>query len=66
MNDLSARINLDTVSQNSSNFSVDPPDSLMPVWPADDSSRHVKKLSWNDDSRVIFYFLFKEKKLSLF
>ncbi|XP_063986615.1 protocadherin Fat 4 isoform X2 [Diachasmimorpha longicaudata] len=51
MNDLSARMNLDTVSQNSSNYSVDPPDSLIPAWPADDS-RHVKKLSWNDDSRT--------------
>lgn len=51
MNDLSARMNLDTVSQNSSNYSGDPPDSLIPAWPADDS-RHVKKLSWNDDSRV--------------
>uniref|UniRef100_A0A0C9R2N1 Stan protein n=1 Tax=Fopius arisanus TaxID=64838 RepID=A0A0C9R2N1_9HYME len=51
MNDLSARMNLDTVSQNSSNYSGDPPDSLIPAWPPDDS-RHVKKLSWNDDSRT--------------
>ncbi|XP_014295859.1 protocadherin Fat 4 isoform X1 [Microplitis demolitor] len=49
MNDLSTRANIDTVSQDSSNYSVDPPDSLIPVWPAEDSSRHVKKLSWNDD-----------------
>lgn len=53
MNDLSAKMNLDTVSQNSSNFSVDPPDSLVPVWPAD-TSRYVKKLSFPDD-RVINY-----------
>lgn len=53
MNDLSARMNLDTVSQNSSSFSVDPPDSLInPVWPTG-NSQHVKKLSWNEDSRVI-------------
>lgn len=55
MNDLSARMNLDTVSQNSSNYSGDPPDSLIPVWPANDSSRHVKKLSWNDDDRVTIF-----------
>lgn len=55
MNDLSTRANIDTVSQDSSNYSVDPPDSLIPVWPAEDSSRHVKKLSWNDD-RVTIYF----------
>ncbi|XP_044014866.1 protocadherin Fat 4 isoform X2 [Aphidius gifuensis] len=52
MNDLSARMNLDTVSQNSSSFSVDPPDSLInPVWPTG-NSQHVKKLSWNEDSRT--------------
>ncbi|XP_044586993.1 protocadherin Fat 4 [Cotesia glomerata] len=49
MNDLSAKVNIDTLSQDSSNYSADPPDSLIPVWPAEDSSRHVKKLSWNDD-----------------
>lgn len=59
MNDLSARSNLnnnnsniDTVSQNSSNFSGDPPDSLAPTWPAESISRRVKKLSWDDDDRV--------------
>ncbi|XP_034941615.1 protocadherin-8 isoform X2 [Chelonus insularis] len=49
MNDLSSRMNLDTISQNSSNYSVDPPDSLAPSWPGNEASRHVKKLSWNDD-----------------
>ncbi|KAG8041646.1 hypothetical protein G9C98_002939 [Cotesia typhae] len=49
MNDLSAKVNIDTLSQDSSNYSADPPDSLIPVWPAEDFSRHVKKLSWNDD-----------------
>lgn len=55
MNDLSARSNLnnlETGSQNSSNFSGDPPDSLIPTWPAESMSRRVKKLSWDDDDRV--------------
>ena len=53
MNDLSARTNLDAGSQNSSNYSGDPPDSLAPAWPAGSPSRGVKKLSWDDDDRVI-------------
>lgn len=53
MNDLSARTNIDAGSQNSSNYSGDPPDSLAPTWPAGSPSRRVKKLSWDDDDRVI-------------
>jgi len=52
MNDLSARTNLDAGSQNSSNYSGDPPDSLAPTWPAGSPSRRVKKLSWDDDDRT--------------
>ncbi|XP_020711397.2 protocadherin Fat 4 [Athalia rosae] len=39
----------------SSNDSVDPPDSLQPpgsAWPQDSVSRRVKKLSWDDDDDV--------------
>lgn len=55
MNDLSARNNMNNIetgSQNSSNFSGDPPDSLAPTWPVESMSRRVKKLSWDDDDRV--------------
>lgn len=55
MNDLSARThaNLDAGSQNSSNYSADPPDSLAPTWPAGSISQRVKKLSWDDDDRTV-------------
>lgn len=53
MNDLSARTNLDAGSHNSSNYSGDPPDSLVPAWPANSALPRIKKLSWDDDDRVI-------------
>ncbi|XP_015587914.1 protocadherin Fat 4 [Cephus cinctus] len=53
MNDLSARTNLDMGSQNSSNYSGEPPDSLVPTWPVGSMSRRVKKLSWDDDDRTV-------------
>jgi len=54
MNDLSARTNLDAGSHDSSNYSGDPPDSLMPAWPANSGLPRIKKLSWDDDDdRVI-------------
>ncbi|XP_008203226.1 protocadherin Fat 4 isoform X2 [Nasonia vitripennis] len=56
MNDLSARSNINNIetgSQNSSNFSGDPPDSLAPTWPVESLSRRVKKLSWDDDDRTV-------------
>lgn len=53
MNDLSARTNLDAASHDSSNYSGDPPDSLMPAWPASSALPRIKKLSWDDDDRVI-------------
>lgn len=53
MNDLSAKTNLNTGSRESSNYSADLPDSLMPAWPACSVSQRVKKLSWDDDDRVI-------------
>ena len=69
MNDLSARTNanLDAGSQNSSNYSADPPDSLAPTWPAGSISQRVKKLSWDDDDRVILflynYFILNSVKI---
>ncbi|XP_076763185.1 protocadherin Fat 4-like Cad96Ca [Xylocopa sonorina] len=46
MNDLSSKTNLNCES---SNYSVDLPDSLLPAWPASSLSQRVKKLSWGDD-----------------
>lgn len=72
MNDLSARTNFDNGSQNSSNYSGDPPDSLAPTWPAGSISQRVKKLSWDDDDRVsftilrVFFFVFLFGKLIFF
>ncbi|XP_011691797.1 PREDICTED: protocadherin-23-like [Wasmannia auropunctata] len=53
MNDLSARTNLDTGSHDSSNYSGDPPDSLVPAWPANSVLPRIKKLSWDDDDRTV-------------
>ncbi|XP_043251458.1 protocadherin-like wing polarity protein stan [Colletes gigas] len=53
MNDLSAKSNLNTVSCESSNYSADLPDSLVPAWPACSVSQRVKKLSWDDDDRTV-------------
>ncbi|XP_076238326.1 protocadherin Fat 4-like Cad96Ca [Calliopsis andreniformis] len=53
MNDLSAKTNLNTGSRESSNYSGDLPDSLMPAWPACSVSQRVKKLSWDDDDRTV-------------
>ncbi|XP_050463262.1 protocadherin Fat 4 [Cataglyphis hispanica] len=53
MNDLSARTNLDAGSHNSSNYSGDPPDSLVPAWPANSALPRIKKLSWDDDDRTV-------------
>ncbi|XP_066596729.1 protocadherin beta-10 isoform X2 [Prorops nasuta] len=54
MNDLSSKTNLDNGSNNSSNYSTDPPDSLVPpVWPMNSISRRIKKLSWDDDDRTV-------------
>lgn len=54
MNDLSAKSNLNAASRESSNYSgADLPDSMMPAWPACSVSQRVKKLSWDDDDRVI-------------
>lgn len=54
MNDLSARTNLNAKSCQSSNYSGDVPDSLVPAWPACSVSQRVKKLSWDDDDRVSY------------
>ncbi|XP_018353718.1 PREDICTED: protocadherin Fat 4-like [Trachymyrmex septentrionalis] len=53
MNDLSARTNLDAGSHDSSNYSGDPPDSLVPAWPASSALPRIKKLSWDDDDRTV-------------
>ena len=53
MNDLSARTNLDAGSHDSSNYSGDPPDSLVPAWPANSALPRIKKLSWDDDDRTV-------------
>ncbi|XP_067207399.1 protocadherin beta-14 [Linepithema humile] len=53
MNDLSARTNLDAASHDSSNYSGDPPDSLVPAWPASSVLPRIKKLSWDDDDRTV-------------
>ncbi|XP_031775715.1 protocadherin-16 isoform X3 [Apis florea] len=53
MNDLSARTNLNASSCQSSNYSGDVPDSLVPAWPACSVSQRVKKLSWDDDDRTV-------------
>ncbi|XP_014472129.1 PREDICTED: cadherin-8 [Dinoponera quadriceps] len=53
MNDLSARTNLDAGSHDSSNYSGDPPDSLVPAWPAGSALPRIKKLSWDDDDRTV-------------
>ncbi|CAK9827732.1 Protocadherin-like wing polarity protein stan [Anthophora retusa] len=53
MNDLSAKTNLNVVSCETSNYSGDLPDSLMPAWPACSISQRVKKLSWDDDDRTV-------------
>ncbi|XP_024879634.1 protocadherin beta-11-like [Temnothorax curvispinosus] len=53
MNDLSARTNLDAGSHDSSNYSGDPPDSLVPTWPASSALPRIKKLSWDDDDRTV-------------
>ncbi|KOC60048.1 Protocadherin-like wing polarity protein stan, partial [Habropoda laboriosa] len=53
MNDLSAKTNLNVGSCESSNYSGDLPDSLMPAWPACSVSQRVKKLSWDDDDRTV-------------
>ncbi|CAL7939565.1 unnamed protein product [Xylocopa violacea] len=53
MNDLSAKTNLNAGSRESSNYSVDLPDSLVPAWPACSVSQRVKKLSWDDDDRTV-------------
>ncbi|XP_061935612.1 protocadherin-like wing polarity protein stan isoform X2 [Apis cerana] len=53
MNDLSAKTNLNASSCQSSNYSGDVPDSLVPAWPACSVSQRVKKLSWDDDDRTV-------------
>ncbi|XP_076656129.1 protocadherin Fat 4-like Cad96Ca isoform X2 [Halictus rubicundus] len=53
MNDLSAKSNLNAASRESSNYSGDLPDSLMPAWPVCSVSQRVKKLSWDDDDRTV-------------
>jgi len=53
MNDLSAKTNLDAASHDSSNYSGDPPDSLVPAWPTSSVLPRIKKLSWDDDDRVV-------------
>ncbi|KZC13466.1 Protocadherin-like wing polarity protein stan, partial [Dufourea novaeangliae] len=53
MNDLSAKSNLNAASRESSNYSGDLPESLMPAWPACSVSQRVKKLSWDDDDRTV-------------
>ncbi|XP_034194591.1 protocadherin Fat 4-like Cad96Ca isoform X1 [Osmia lignaria lignaria] len=53
MNDLSAKTNANTASRESSSYSVDLPDSLVPAWPACSVSQRVKKLSWDDDDRTV-------------
>ncbi|XP_017764060.1 PREDICTED: protocadherin-like wing polarity protein stan [Eufriesea mexicana] len=53
MNDLSAKTNINAGSCESSNYSGDIPDSLVPAWPACTVSQRVKKLSWDDDDRTV-------------
>ncbi|XP_017878251.1 protocadherin Fat 4 [Ceratina calcarata] len=53
MNDLSAKTNMNVGSRESSNYSVDLPDSLVPAWPVCSLSQRVKKLSWDDDDRTV-------------
>ncbi|XP_053972706.1 protocadherin-like wing polarity protein stan [Hylaeus volcanicus] len=53
MNDLSAKTNFNTGSRESSSYSADLPDSLVPAWPACSVSQRVKKLSWDDDDRTV-------------
>nr|XP_033333773.1 protocadherin Fat 4 [Megalopta genalis] len=53
MNDLSAKSNVNAASRDSSNYSGEPSDSLMPAWPACSVSQRVKKLSWDDDDRTV-------------
>ncbi|XP_011503824.1 PREDICTED: protocadherin-16 [Ceratosolen solmsi marchali] len=56
MNDLGFQNNVDnmeTCSQNSSNFSGDPPDSLAPTWPIESISKKIKTLSLNNNDRIM-------------